>query len=44
MFSGGNGKFDYPMDIAVDNNGYVYVTEYLNHRVQKFTSKYTSYI
>ena len=34
----GNGQFDNPNDIAVDGKGYVYVTEYGNNRVQKFTS------
>ncbi len=33
-----NGAFNYPSDIAVDGSGYVYVTDYFNHRVQKFTA------
>ena len=32
------GKFDSPRNLAVSNNGDVYVTEYYNHRVQIFDS------
>jgi tripartite motif-containing protein 71 len=32
----GDGEFDSPFGVAVDFNGKVYVTEYWNHRVQKF--------
>jgi len=32
-----DGEFRYPSGIAVDNKGYVYVTDRQNHRVQKFT-------
>jgi DNA-binding beta-propeller fold protein YncE len=35
----GGGLFNYPTGIAVDEDGYVYVTDTLNHRVQKFTSE-----
>jgi DNA-binding beta-propeller fold protein YncE len=31
------GQFNYPARIALDADDYVYVTELLNHRVQKFT-------
>ena len=34
----GDGQFDCPWDIASDSSGCVYVTEYVNNRVQVFTS------
>jgi len=34
----GDGQFNHPDWIAVDNSGYVYVSDNLNHRIQKFTS------
>ncbi len=33
-----NGQFNDPVNVATDSSGNVYVTDYLNHRVQKFTS------
>jgi DNA-binding beta-propeller fold protein YncE len=36
---GGGGLFNYPTGIAVDDNGYVYVTDTLNNRIQKFTAE-----
>jgi len=33
----GDGEFRYPSGVAVDGDGYVYVTDRQNHRVQKFT-------
>jgi len=33
---GGEGFFNYPTGIAVDKNGYIYVVDTLNDRVQKF--------
>ena len=33
----GNGEFQYPSGIGVDSDGYVYVSDYYNHRIQKFT-------
>ncbi len=36
-----NGQFNYPCDVAVDNNGYVYVLDVGNNRVQKFTNNGT---
>ena len=32
----GPGQFDGPSGIAVASDGSVYVTDYFNHRVQKF--------
>jgi DNA-binding beta-propeller fold protein YncE len=37
----GDGQFATPDGIAVDVDGSVYVTEYVNDRIQKFTSKGT---
>jgi tripartite motif-containing protein 71 len=34
----GNGQFEHPEGIAVDSLGDVYVADYLNNRIQKFTS------
>jgi DNA-binding beta-propeller fold protein YncE len=34
----GVGQFNLPQGIAVSNTGYVYVSDYNNHRIQKFTS------
>jgi tripartite motif-containing protein 71 len=34
----GNGQFEHPEGIAVDSVGNVYVADYLNNRIQKFTS------
>ncbi len=34
-----SGQFINPVGIAVDNDGYVYVTDSNNHRVQKFDSR-----
>ena len=33
----GQGQFNSPIDVAVDNEGFVYVTDCENHRMQKFT-------
>ena len=33
----GDGQFLFPFNIAIDNDGLVYVTDCNNHRVQKFT-------
>uniref|UniRef100_A0A1X7U1E7 Uncharacterized protein n=3 Tax=Amphimedon queenslandica TaxID=400682 RepID=A0A1X7U1E7_AMPQE len=30
-------RFDYPRDIAIDSQGLVYITDYSNHRIQKFS-------
>ena len=32
----GNGQFYNPVGVAVDKNGYVYVVDKDNHRIQKF--------
>jgi len=37
----GNGQFCHPFGIAVDADGYVYVTDSWNHRIQKFDSSGT---
>ena len=34
----GNGQFNRPYDVAVDNLGNVYVADTYNDRIQKFTS------
>ena len=34
----GNGQFDWPMGVAVDSSGNVYVSDLHNNRIQKFTS------
>ena len=31
-----NGQFAYPIGVAVDANGWIYITDYNNHRVQIF--------
>ena len=36
--NGCDGRFYIPIGIAVDRDGYVYVTDRLNHRIQKFSS------
>jgi len=35
----GNGQFNYPHSLAVDQSGYVYVADANNHRIQKFDSQ-----
>ena len=37
----GPGQFNSPVGIAVGNDGYIYVTDLGNHRIQKFTSSGT---
>ena len=37
----GDGQFNYPGFVAVDADGYVYVADTYNHRIQKFDSKGT---
>lgn len=38
-FGGSNGQFNWPSDVACDNNGNVYVADYNNHRIQVFTAE-----
>ena len=33
-----HGQFNEPFDVAVDTQGFVYVTDVRNNRVQKFTT------
>src|SRR4030042_1409719 len=33
----GDGQFDHPYDVTIDDSGNVYVADTYNHRVQKFT-------
>ena len=35
----GQGQFKYPTDVAMDNEGFVYVADRVNHCIQKFTSE-----
>jgi len=37
-YGAGNGQFYEPSGVALDNNGNVYVADYLNNRIQKFSS------
>jgi DNA-binding beta-propeller fold protein YncE len=37
----GDGQFNFPTGIAVDNSGNLYVADKENHRVQKFSSEST---
>src|SRR5262245_65698484 len=34
----GDGQFDFPIQVAVDGAGFVYVSDNSNNRVQKFTN------
>ena len=37
-FGFGEGQFQSPSDVAIDNNGYLYAIDTLSHRVQKFVT------
>lgn len=37
-FGAGDGQFDYPRDVAVDDNGNIFVADSDNYRIQKFDS------
>ena len=36
----GNNEFAWPSNVTADSSGNIYVSEYGNHRVQKFNSSY----
>ncbi|MFC2169968.1 PKD domain-containing protein [Acidobacteriota bacterium] len=38
VLGSGDGQFYFPHDIAIDSEGYVYVSDIYNYRIQKFTS------
>ena len=38
MFGSDRGQFQLPMDVAVDNDGFLYVTDTLSHKIQKFST------
>jgi hypothetical protein len=37
-YGSGDSQFNEPRSVAVDSNGYVYVADTINHRIQKFDS------
>jgi len=37
----GDGQFSYPIDVAIDTSGNIYVSDYFNDRIQKFDSSGT---
>jgi len=39
VYGSADGQLKYPQGVAVDSQGYVYVADTDNHRVQKFDSK-----
>ena len=41
-FGSDNGQFQFPKDVAVDNNGFLYVTDTLSHQIQKFSTPIVS--
>ena len=34
----GDGQFKFPKDVAISNDGYLFVTDTQGHRIQKFTT------
>ena len=38
MFGSDKGQFQLPMDVTVDNDGFLYVTDTLSHKIQKFST------
>ena len=41
-FGSDNGQFQFPKDVAVDNKGFLYVTDTLSHQIQKFSTPIVS--
>lgn len=41
VFGSGDGQFSYPVDVAVDASGNVWVADSNNHRIQKFSASGT---
>jgi len=42
MFGSDRGQFQLPMDVAVDNDGFLYVTDTLSHKIKKFSTPFVT--